>query len=90
MNPQNSLNQSQWGAVGLVFVGLGGEIMGKYQSKASKSGKKVEDRKSPWGPSRDLFNEGPSDSYVNVLFQDSFLLLFFSSPLIGVTHIISH
>ncbi len=47
MNPQNSLNQSQWGAVGLVFVGLGGEIMGKYQSKASKSGKKVEDRKSP-------------------------------------------
>ena len=40
MNPKNSLNQSQWAAVGLVFLGLGGEILGKYQAKAKDAGKR--------------------------------------------------
>ena len=37
LNPNNHLNNNQWIAVGLVFLGLGGEIAGKYQAKASKN-----------------------------------------------------
>ena len=39
LNPSNHLNNNQWVAVGLVFVGLGGEIAGKYQAKNAKASK---------------------------------------------------
>ena len=36
LNPNNSLTQAQWGAVGLVFLGLSAELYEKYEKKKKK------------------------------------------------------
>ncbi len=42
MNPENTLTQAQWGGVGLVFCGLGGELYEKFEEKQLKDEKKRE------------------------------------------------
>jgi solute carrier family 35 (UDP-galactose transporter), member B1 len=36
LNPKNTLTQTQWGAVGLVFLGLGAELYEKYETRQKK------------------------------------------------------
>jgi solute carrier family 35 (UDP-galactose transporter), member B1 len=43
LNPNNHLNGMQWGGVGLVFLGLSGEVVGKYQERALHA--KIKDSK---------------------------------------------
>ena len=50
LNPNNHLNNNQWIAVGLVFLGLGGEIAGKYQAKNDKKKLKLNSPSSSPSP----------------------------------------
>ena len=50
LNPNNHLNNNQWIAVGLVFLGLGGEIAGKYQAKNDKKKMKLNSPSSSPSP----------------------------------------
>ena len=38
------LTETQWGGVGLVFLGLGGELYGKFSSSSSSSSSLRPDR----------------------------------------------
>jgi UDP-galactose transporter B1 len=46
LNPNNSLTQAQWGAVGLVFLGLSAELYEKYEKKKKKDDNMKEMKRS--------------------------------------------